>query len=568
MVGPRKSELASRARWQTFLLLGAAAVLAVGCTQSPTEPVAESDETNPPSGEVARERAVGPVEAAKRGEQLFARNCAACHGENGNGQGLAARFLFPKPRDLRAGRFRLVSTSNGVPTLDDMIAVLRRGMPGSSMPPWSHLGDEQIRQLAEHVLGLRRQGAKEILLAALDEFGDELPPEEVDQIVAQLTTPGEIVQVADLAGATPESIARGKELYVSKACVQCHGVTGKGDGQEKMVDAEGLPTRPRDFTRGVFKGNTDPASIWRRISTGMPGTPMPSSPNLSPGEVADMTHFVLSLSDEATRESTVLTRHRITARKVAEVPTTDDAAVWQQVPAVQLRMVPLWWRDNADPDLRVQAVHDGKSLCLRLSWADANANTEAGRSEDFEDAVAVELYRGAAEPFFGMGAAGAPIDMWFWDADRQFAADLEDTNPNIVMDVDPFNDGPVSSAEYRRDGMKTAAQPRVSLAAAAVDNPIVPGGDIAAASSLESAGPGSVTFRPRTSQLVAAHGQWSDGRWTVLMSRPLEVDDPSQGVSLAPGEKASLAIAVWDGAVKDRDGKKLVTIWQDLEFER
>ena len=565
MVGPRKSELA---RWRTFLLLGAAAVLAVGCTQSATEPVAESDETNPPSSDVAREPAAGPVEAAKRTEQLFARNCAACHGENGDGQGLAAQFLFPKPRDLRAGRFRLVSTSNGVPTLDDMIAVLRRGMPGSSMPPWSHLGDEQIRQLAEHVLGLRRQGAKEILLAALDDSGDELPPEEVDEIVAQLTTPSEVVPVSGLAQATPESVARGKELYVSKACVQCHGAKGKGDGQEKMVDAEGLPTRPRDFTQGVFKGNTDPASIWRRISMGMPGTPMPSSPNLSPDEVADMTHFVLSHSDEATRESTVLRRQRIIARKVAEVPNTADAAVWQQVPAVQLRMVPLWWRDNADPDLRVQAVHDGKSLCLRLSWADANANTEAGRSEDFEDAVAVELYRGAAEPFFGMGAAGAPIDMWFWDADRQFAADLEDTNPNIVVDVDAFNEGPVSSGEYRRDGTKTAAQPQVSLAAAAVGNPIVPGQNVPAASSLETAGPGSVTFRPRTSQLVAAHGQWSDGRWTVLMSRALRVESASQGVSLAPGEKASLAIAVWDGAVQDRDGKKLVTIWQDFELER
>jgi hypothetical protein len=281
-----------------------------------------------------------------------------------------------------------------------------------------------------------------------------------------------------------------------------------------------------------------------------------------------MTHYVLSLSDEAARDSTVLTRQRITASKVPDVPTSDDAVVWQQVPPVHLRMVSLWWRDDADPDLTVQAVHDGKSLCVRLSWADANANTEAGRSEDFEDAVAVELYRGAQEPFFGMGAAGAPIDMWFWDADRQFAADLEDTNPNVVLDVDPFNEGPVSSAEYRRDGTKTAAQPRISLAAAAVDNPIVPGRDVPAASSLETAGPGSVTFRPPTSQLVSAHGQWSDGRWTVLMRRALRVENASEGVSLTPGDKASLAVAVWDGAVRDRDGKKLVTIWQDLELDR
>jgi mono/diheme cytochrome c family protein len=552
MVGLRENALACR---RAFLLLAAAAVLTVGCARSSTEPVAESAKAKP----------TGP---ATGGKQLYAQHCAACHGENGNGQGLAAQFLFPKPRDFRAGRFRLVSTSNGVPSVDDLIAVLRRGMPGSAMPPWSHLGDQQIRQLAEHVLTLRHDGAKEILLAQLEEAGDESTPAEVEAIVARLTTPGDIVPVPDLTQATPESLARGKELYVSKACAQCHGATGKGDGQEKMVDAKGLPTRPRDFTRGIFKGNTDPASIWRRIWTGMPGTPMPSSQSLAPGEVTAMTHFILSLSDEAARDSTVLTRQRITARKVAEVPTSDDPSVWQQVPSVRLRMVPLWWRDNADPDLTVQAVHDGKSLCLRLSWADANANTEAGRSEDFEDAVAVELYRGTSEPFFGMGAAGAPIDMWFWDADRQFAADLEDTNPNVVMDVDPFNKGPVSSAEYHRDGTKTAAQPRLSLAAAAVDNPIVPGPDVPAASSLETAGPGTVTFRPRTSQLVSAHGQWSDGRWTVLMSRPLRVESASEGVSLAPGDKASLAFAVWDGALKDRDGKKLVTIWQDLELER
>ena len=61
MVGPRKNELASRARRRTFLLFGAAAVLAVGCTQSATEPVAESDETNPPSGEVAQVAAAGPL---------------------------------------------------------------------------------------------------------------------------------------------------------------------------------------------------------------------------------------------------------------------------------------------------------------------------------------------------------------------------------------------------------------------------------------------------------------------------------------------------------------------------
>jgi len=523
------------------------------------------DEAKPAGGEAAQ--AADPAELAKLGEQLYGLHCAACHGDKGDGIGLAA-FVFPKPRDFRAGRFRLVSTSNGVPTLDDIVAVLQRGMPGSSMPPWRHLGDEQVRLLAERVLALRREGAKEILLAAMAESGDELPPDELQDIVAQMTTPGARVEVADLGEATPEAIAHGKELYVQKACLPCHGKTGKGDGQQEMIDSEGLPTRPRDLTLGIFKGNSDPASVWQRIRTGMPGTPMPSSQTLSDAEVSDLTHYVLSMSDEAARSSVVLTRERITARHVSELPATADAAEWEQVSPVELRMVPLWWRDDADPDLTVQAVHDGKSICLRLSWEDTNANTEAVRSEDFEDAVAVELFRGPQEPFFGMGATGLPIDVWFWDADRQFATKIEEINPDIVVDVDPFTTGAVASAEYDRDGTKTAAQPLLSLTAAAVGNPIVPTEDGPTTSSLEAAGPGSVTFRPRTNQSVEAHGQWSDGRWTVVMRRPLQVGDPSGGVPLSPGDKASIAFAVWDGAAKDRDGKKLVTIWQDLELER
>ena len=51
------------------------------------------------------------------------------------------------------------------------------------------------------------------------------------------------------------------------------------------------------------------------------------------------------------------------------------------------------------------------------------------------------------------------------------------------------------------------------------------------------------------------------------MTRPLVLDSPDDGVSLAPRDKASVAFAVWDGAAQDRDGRKLITIWQDLVLE-
>ena len=64
--------------------------------------------------------ATDDIPPSKSGRDLYVQHCAACHGENGDGRGVAAAYLFPKPRDLRAGRFRLVSTSNNVLTLEDL----------------------------------------------------------------------------------------------------------------------------------------------------------------------------------------------------------------------------------------------------------------------------------------------------------------------------------------------------------------------------------------------------------------------------------------------------------------
>jgi hypothetical protein len=51
------------------------------------------------------------------------------------------------------------------------------------------------------------------------------------------------------------------------------------------------------------------------------------------------------------------------------------------------------------------------------------------------------------------------------------------------------------------------------------------------------------------------------------MRRALRVASPDEGVALVPGQTASVALAVWDGAHRDRNGQKQVSIWQDLVLE-
>jgi DMSO reductase family type II enzyme heme b subunit len=37
---------------------------------------------------------------------------------------------------------------------------------------------------------------------------------------------------------------------------------------------------------------------------------------------------------------------------------------------------------------------------------------------------------------------------------------------------------------------------------------------------------------------------------------------------LTPGDRVPVAFAVWNGSAGDRDGKKSVTIWQELLLEK
>ncbi len=282
----------------------------------------------------------------------------------------------------------------------------------------------------------------------------------------------------------------------------------------------------------------------------------------------DLVHYIRSLSSETQRGAAVLRREKIAAARVTEIPESEQDNAWSDVPAVELRLTPLWWRTTAAPALAVQAVHDGTTIAVRLSWADGAEDRHAARSESFEDAAAMQLYVGPAEPFLGMGDKTASVDVWFWDADRQRpTATVESMYPHAVADVLPFSETAVASAELDRDGARTGDQPAISLPALASGNQIVPPGNESGGTSLHVGGPGSVTFRLPQSQLVRAHGGWRDGRWTVMMKRPLAATTPEDGVSLKPGQKASVAFAVWDGASGDRNGQKSITIWQDLELE-
>jgi len=540
-----KSEALANASAEAVVTGADAAVQAVHDVA--TEAVAEVAEEQP------------NADASHRGVALYAQHCASCHGENGNGSGPAALFLYPKPRDFRGGRFKLISTPNSVPTAADIESALVRGMPGSSMPSWAHLPVADRAKLVEEVLRLFREGAKERYVQSLRDDGgmsdEELASEETQQdiadTVAAMTTPDEPAEVPSLRDGGEEAIARGKELYLKQGCHSCHGNEGRGDGIQQIIDENGLATRPRDLTQGIFKGGHDEASLYYRLFLGMPGTPMPSSPTLSSEQLADLIHFLRSLSTEEQRNAAVLTRRALIAQRVKRVAVDPSDQAWATAPVTSIQLMPLWWRDG-EHLVDVAAMHDGAVVAIRLTWRDATENDAAVRPDEFEDMTALQLFAGEQEPFLGMGAASAPLNLWQWRAGVAETGAEDQLSDEYPFDTD----------EYRR---LAGGKPLPDFVTArAGGNPLATRDT--SASNLQAGGHGSLTFRPKASQVVQAKATWSDGRWSVVFQRPLSSAD-GEDITLAAGDRVSVAFAVWDGEMHDRAAQKKISIWHDLTLE-
>src|SRR5438105_7812230 len=91
------------------------------------------------------------AESAQPATSVYVHACAACHGRDGRGDGPAAfsigKYRAPRPRDFTRARFKLRSTPSGtLPTDDDLLRVVERGIPGF-MPSFCGLTASE-RQLA------------------------------------------------------------------------------------------------------------------------------------------------------------------------------------------------------------------------------------------------------------------------------------------------------------------------------------------------------------------------------------------------------------------------------------
>ena len=492
-----------------------------------------------------------------RGQELYQNKCAVCHGVEGKGDGPAAYLLFPKPRDLTGGRFKIRSTMT-LPTDDDLFRVITDGIAGTSMPAWAVLTEQDRWALVAYVKSLSP--------------------------VLKAEPAGEPVAIPKPPAQTRRLLALGKKFYTEAGCFDCHGTSGKGDGPAAatLKDDWGYPILPYDFTiPGKMKGGSTARDVYRTLQVGIGGTPMPSYEGaLTEEETWALAYYTLSLAKEAKKEMPVTESGTIQSRFVAgKVPADPLASAWIKAPATRVPLRTLWMRARTVDHVTVRSVHNGEQIGFLIEWDDAVADQEVLRSQDFRDAAAVQFpvtsiaLHGPehAEPSYMMGDSHGLVNIWHWkadwEADLQRYRDVQDRYAGMAVDLYPFT-GDTTHAEEIAIQVKapTAGLDQTYLTGWGAGNLLSTPTRHSSVEDLNAIGFGTLTSQSPEDQNVEGRGVWKEGKWRVVMVREMR-SRSERDTQFHPGQSLPVAFAVWDGAEGDRDGQKAVSVWQRLDIE-
>jgi mono/diheme cytochrome c family protein len=457
--------------------------------------------------------------AGTEGKAVYDKWCAGCHGVDGKGAGPGAARMLPRPRDFTRAQYQIRTTASGeLPTDEDIRHIIDVGMPGTAMPGWEEI----------------------------------LTEDERDQLVAYLKTfsrffanaqPPKLVEFSDAPGASEERIAEGREAYVEIECAKCHGEAGRANGPsaQTLDDDLGSPIYPANLTQSwEFNGGSTVEDIYRRLRTGLDGTPMPTFDDLiAAGVVTDdqlwsLAHYVRSLSPEDPPE----TREVITASLLTDgaLPTSPTDERWTEVerffvPLVgQIVVKPRWFSPRVR-NLWVQALHDGNEVALLVSWSDPSKSPDGQWTEFAQkivqamepkdegstwapgaaDQLVVQFPQvpstGLERPYFLQGDARRPAYLWSWRSDQD----------RVVEQV--------------------------------------------------ARGLGTGQDQPAGSQQVSAVSAWADGEWRVLFRRSLATADSTVDLQLPRATAVPVAFQAWDGDNGEAGNQAAVSTWYFLALE-
>ena len=224
------------------------------------------------------------MDKVTQGRELYQRNCSTCHGANGDGNPITPERLDVTPRDFtgESHRSRTVvfkfNTSNRPDMLaldEDLKKTIKYGLPGTPMPGFTDFSDEEFEAVIEYVKTFGYAAWK----------------------FNQPTAPGIQVPAVPTDLHSEARIETGKELFVSRACLACHGDVEMGGAPlanqvtDWFTDGELIPIVPRDYAHEPIR-RPGVEDMFRTIRLGVKGTPMAAN-NISDEDTWNLIAYIL-----------------------------------------------------------------------------------------------------------------------------------------------------------------------------------------------------------------------------------------------------------------------------------
>lgn len=189
------------------------------------------------------------LSAHERGRALYEKNCAVCHGVDGQGNTPVGQLLKPQPRNF-ADPVEMARV-----TVDRMYRAIKDGRPGTAMAAWGQILTEiEIGDAIDYIHTLSSRSKSALSAERL-------------------------------------SIEVGRRVY-ARECASCHGPDGRADTAVAKV----LNPPPRNFSDPVVMARLDDGRIYMAIYRGRPGTAMGGHGELlAPAEIIDVMRYIRTL---------------------------------------------------------------------------------------------------------------------------------------------------------------------------------------------------------------------------------------------------------------------------------
>jgi cbb3-type cytochrome oxidase cytochrome c subunit len=209
------------------------------------------------------------VADAHRGRQIYVREgCFYCHSQftrlqdRGYGPLVAAGdYVYEAPHQLGTARTGPDLTNEGGRMSSQWqkahLVNPRAVKPGSIMPSFSYLSDNDMNDLVAYIQSLGNGRKTAHFVEAPDEYRDTTP-------AGRLLLARKTVDTKSSAAANA-----GRGIYTQN-CAVCHGLEGLGNGPNAIT----LEKKPANFSRPFYKQYPD--EFWfYRLTEGVAGTRMP-----------------------------------------------------------------------------------------------------------------------------------------------------------------------------------------------------------------------------------------------------------------------------------------------------